>query len=149
MALTAKIGKSYAEESGKIMKDIYKCNPGCTDDCTSDWTRFDPVRCSLQCECEMPFRIRGEKDLFQFNKHISIKKHLKINDLVQMTTVPAATEGAPAPAKAEEGGNTTLYVIIGVVVVVLIGAGAGFFFYKKKNDETKEGGDLYTRFHEV
>jgi hypothetical protein len=152
----AKYAQSFVAECNAVMKEVYLCDPECTDNCSADFTRFDPAACS-RCACATPFKVSQTPNFYQ-TAHSLKYSQLKALSSKSAYVMLAETKVAPkegdkketvAPAKEDEKKPfNMLYVLVPAVVLAL--AALGFFLYKKTSDQS-EGGqkeDLYTKFLE-
>jgi hypothetical protein len=152
----AKYAQSFVAECNAIMKEVYLCDPECADNCSSDFTRFDPVACS-RCACATPFKVSQIPNFYQ-TAHSMKYSQLKALSSKSAYVMLAETKEAPkegdkkepetAAKEDEKKPFNMLYVLVPAVVLAL--AALGFFLYKKSSDQS-EGGqkeDLYTKFLE-
>lgn len=150
----AKYAKSFVAECNLIMKEVYKCDPVCADNCSSDFTRFDPEQCS-RCACEIPFKVSAAPNFYETAHSLKYKQLKALSSKAAYTIlVDEAKPEAVVAVKPEAGAEAKpeafnkLYVIVPAIILAL--GGLGFFLYKKNSSEAEGGSheDLYTKFLE-
>lgn len=52
-AQTARIAAGYADTANKVMKEVYACDPECTDRFTQQ-VFFNPSEAVQRCKCKIP-----------------------------------------------------------------------------------------------
>jgi hypothetical protein len=159
-----KYAQSATQTMNRVMKEVYKCDPVCTDQCSSDVTRLDINLCN-RCQCETPFKVtRGNvykaahglkyKDLVALSKLSVQDDTLILADEAKPEDKPAeagkdAGKDAPKdgekPAEEAKGGFNMLYVAVPLVLAAV--GGLAYKFLGKKDDENEGGAneDLYVK----